>query len=276
MCGSTGAQDQLQQEQIQAYQQAQQMTAKQYENQQAIYGPMAAQFKSILAKGPNAEGFSPEETQALNANVVENTAENYSHAATAVNEQLAARGGGDNPLVSGEEAALKETLAASAAGEQSSEESQVKQASFKAGADQWRAAAGGLEDIAAGQNPVGFENAETGSGSAASTTANDIATQSNSWINAAIGAAGTVAGGFAGRPPCYIAAELWGGWNEPRTVKVRTWMMTRFVHTRAGRVIVPFYARHGEAVARAIRRWPAMRVAFIPLFDWALRKAEKN
>lgn len=197
MCGASAQQEELQQEQMDAYKSAQEMTAKQYSDQQAIYAPMAAQFQSILSKGPNAKGFSDEERNDLNAQAVEGTAENYAHAAKAVNENLAARGGGDNPLVGGEEAQLKELVAASSAGEQSQEESQIKSADYKQGYNEWRDAGAGLEAIAAGDNPLGYENAATSSGSAASTTADDIAKENNSWVNAAIGAAGAVGEGWA-------------------------------------------------------------------------------
>jgi hypothetical protein len=197
MCGSTAAQDQLQGEQLQAYQQAQQLTAEQYANQQALYAPMAAQFQSILSRGPNSKGFSDEEEQALNAQAVEGTAENYEGAAKAVNENLAAEGGGSNPLPSGAQTQLREQVATSSAQEESREEQQIQQADYSQGYNEWENAGAGLESIAAGENPLGYEGAETSSGSAAGTTAEQIAQEENSWENAAIGAVGTVAGGWA-------------------------------------------------------------------------------
>lgn len=193
MCGSTAAQDELQQQQIDFYQQAQAMTAEQYANYKAITAPMQTQFQSIFAKGPNQEGFSSEEKQGLEANVAESTAQNYSNAARAVNEQLAARGGGVNPLTSGPEAQLRQETALSAAREQSREESQIDQADYAQGHSDWKAAAGGLTDIATGTNPVSYENAATSAGSSAEKTASDIASEQNSWVNAAIGAAGSIA-----------------------------------------------------------------------------------
>lgn len=197
MCGSTDAQSQIQQEELDAYQQAQQMTATQYADQQAIYAPMAAQFQSILSKGPSQEGFSTPEDQTLNAQATEGTAENYEHAAQATNEGLAAEGGGMSPLTSGPEAQLKAETALSSAQEQSSEETQIKQANYQQGFNEWQNAGAGLETIASGENPLGYENAATSSGSAVSTTANQIAQEQNSWIDAALGAVGTAAGGWA-------------------------------------------------------------------------------
>jgi hypothetical protein len=192
MCGATGAQYQLQQEQIQAYQQAQQMTAEEYANQQAIYAPMEAQFQAIFALGPNQEGFSPAENATLTSQAVSGTGQNYEQAARAVNEQEAAVGGGNAYTPSGGAEQLKEEVATSAAQSESQQETQIKEAGFQQGYSEWQAAGEGLMSIAAGDNPLGYEQAETGAGSAAANTANQVAQEQNSWINAALGAAGSI------------------------------------------------------------------------------------
>lgn len=195
MCGSTDAQSQIQQEQIDAYKQAQKLTAKQYANQQAIYKPMAAQFQSIFDMGPSQEGFSAEETNNLDAGAIESTATNYGNAATAINENLAALGGGNAPITVGAQEQMKANVATSAAGELSKEQRQIKQANYNQGYQDWLQSAQGLSNIAAGENPLGYEGAATSAGSAAGTTADQIAQEENSWINAAIGAAAGIGEG---------------------------------------------------------------------------------
>jgi hypothetical protein len=197
MSGPTAAQTNLTNEETQAYQQAQQMTAEQYGKQSAIYAQLTPQFESILAKGPNQEGFSAGETEDLNAQAVQGTAQNYNQAAKAVGESVAAEGGGTNPLTSGAQTELKEQVADSAAETESSQESQIKQADYQAGAQQYQNAESGLMEIASGEDPLGFENAETGSAGVANNEANAIATEDDSWINSAIGAAGAIGGGWA-------------------------------------------------------------------------------
>ena len=201
MSGPTQQQQTLGNEQIQAYQQASALTAAQYANQQAIYGPMTAQFQSIFAKGPNQQGFSASEEQGLNAQAVEGTAQNYSQAAKAVGEQTAAEGGGTNPMPTGAQTQLKEEVATSAANNESSQENQIQQANYAQGYNEWQNAGAGLESIAAGENPLGYESAESGAGSAASTTAGQIASEDDSWINAAIGGASSLAGSVASENP---------------------------------------------------------------------------
>ena len=192
MCGATGAQTQIQNEQIAYYQQMQQMTAEQYAAQQAIYGPMAKQFQSIFNAGPNQEGFSQAEKDTLNSQAVEGTAENYQQAARAVNQQLAAQGGGNDYMPSGGNDQLKQEVANSAAGNESQQETQIKMADYQQGYNEWQAAGEGLQAIAAGDNPLGYANATTNSGSAVANTANQIAQEDNSWFNAVLGAAGSL------------------------------------------------------------------------------------
>lgn len=189
MCGATGQQIQLQQEQMDAYQQSQDMLRQEFGNQQAIYGPMAAKFKSIFEAGPSQKGFSAGESQDLETQVIEGTAGNYANAAKAVNEHIAAEGG-TGGMANGAADQLRLETANSAAQEKTREETQLTEANYATGRQQWQQAATGLLDIAAGQNPVNYENASTAAGGAASNTADDIAKEQNSWINAAMGIAG--------------------------------------------------------------------------------------
>lgn len=193
MCGSTGAQGQIQQEQIDAYKQSQEMLQEEFGHQQAIYGPMAAKFQSIFAAGPSQEGFSPGEKQNLESQVIEGTAANYANASKAVGEHLVSEGG-TGAMPSGAADQLRLEAADSSAQEKTREETQLTEADYTTGRQNWQNAATGLMDIAAGQNPVGYENASTSAGSAASTTADQIAKEQNSWVNAALGVAGDLVG----------------------------------------------------------------------------------
>lgn len=74
---------------------------------------------------------------------------------------------------------------------------------------------------------------------------------------------------------CWIAAELYGGWDDPRTDTVRQWIFGTF----ASSGIIPLllakgYMRYGERTAAAIHRWPILRRVFLPLFNRALKKAQ--
>ena len=192
MCGATSTQTALQDEQMAAYKQAQEMAQEEFGKQQAIYAPMAKMFQSIFAAGPGQEGFAPAEKEALHTQIIEGTGQNYAKAARAVNENIAAQGGTGMP--SGGADQLKLDTALSSAQEKTREETQLTTSDYEAGRALWENAGQGLMAIAAGENPLGYERASTEAGSAAGTTADQIAQEQNSWINAAIGAAGSIIG----------------------------------------------------------------------------------
>jgi len=196
--GPTSQQNELGAAQLQAYQTAEQLTQEQYANQQAVYAPLISQFQSIYAKGPSQQGFSGAEDAELNAQAEEGTAENYGNAARAVGESEASRGGGTNPLPTGAETAEQGNIATSAAQEESAQEGQINAANYTQGYNEWQNAGAGLESIAAGENPLGYESNATSAGSAASTTESQIASEDDSWLNAALGAAGGIAGAATG------------------------------------------------------------------------------
>lgn len=203
MCGATGAQQQLQQEDIATLQQYNQEQQQQYANQTALYNTVNSVLQPILKAGPNQEGFSPAEKANLNAQAVEGTAENYQQAARAVNEQLASEGGGNNSITTGGQAQLKEEVANSAAANESQQESQILQADYAQGYSEFQNAEEGEMAIAAGENPLGYMGAVTNQSNAAEKVTNDVATANNSWINAALGAAGAIGGGLAGNPAVF-------------------------------------------------------------------------
>jgi hypothetical protein len=201
MCGASSQQVQLEQEQADFYQNGIEESKTAFSEQQALLAQMEAVYDPILAKGPNQMGYSQDELNDLNGQAVEGTANNYKQAATAVNEQLAAQGGGNIPLTTGGQTQLKAEVASAAAQQQSSEEEQIQQAGYAQGYNEFTQATSALATASGELNPTAYENAATGAGSAAATTANQIAQENNSWINAAIGAAGSIGGAVVNQNP---------------------------------------------------------------------------
>lgn len=88
-----------------------------------------------------------------------------------------------------------------------------------------------------------------------------------------IGAAGTLGG--AAITKCWIAAELWGGWDDPRTELVRSWLTDHVEHFWYGRIVGKAYTRWGRQVATAIQTRRRLRALFQWIFDRALVAAKK-
>lgn len=89
-------------------------------------------------------------------------------------------------------------------------------------------------------------------------------------LGTVLGTAGTLAGA-AGNAFCWIAAEIFGGWHEPRTIAVREWLMQNF----ADHWLLSLYRKYGERTAKAIRRHRSLRWIFTGLCSLALRQARK-
>jgi hypothetical protein len=196
MCASA-EQDTIQSEDIATMQQYDQEMQTQYADQTNLYSQVNSVLQPILQGGPNQEGFTPAEKNNLNEQVVEGTAENYSAAAKAVGESEAAEGGGESELPTGAQDQMKEEVATSAAGLESQEEAQVEQQDYQQGYSEFENAEEGEMAIATGENPLGYAGATTSAESTAGSEANAIASQNNSWINAAVGAGGAIVGGMA-------------------------------------------------------------------------------
>lgn len=113
--------------------------------------------------------------------------------------------------------------------------------------------------------------------------ANDINAQANAsktgWLQNATGIMSSLAQGASGaaslgfKPGCWIAAEVYNGWLDPRVSMVRNWIFGEFAQSFVGWLIAAAYMKWGEQTAEAIRRFPVLRRPFKTLFDCALRKA---
>jgi len=93
-----------------------------------------------------------------------------------------------------------------------------------------------------------------------------------------ISAGGQFAGGYGQglAKGCWVAAELYGGWNEPRAVAVRTWMFHVLHKKWWGWPLVELYVRVGERLANGIRKYPILRRVFLPIFNQALKAARNG
>jgi hypothetical protein len=198
MCGATQAQTQLQTEQADFYQQATQQQQENYGQDQEILGALSKEYSPIFAAGPDQQGFSQAETNNLNTQATEGTATGFNQADKALREQQAATG---VAAPTGAQEAQQAGLASSAANSEAQQKQQIVQANYGQGLQEWQTAAAGLGNVSAQLNPAGYSGAATGAGEAAGNTANQIASENNSWVNAALGAAGAIGTGIVSQNP---------------------------------------------------------------------------
>ena len=198
MCGASKEQKNTYAEQQSFYKEIMDEQHSAYSADQGLLKTLNSVFTPIFVKGPKQEGYTPEQKAELNASVTDQTAQNYKQAAQVVGENMAASGGGNTIFPSAVEQSVKASIATSAAQNESQQRQQIQQASWDQGYQNWLNAGQGMFNVSSQLNPLGYSQQTTNAGSAAASTANQIAQESNSWINAAIGAAGMAAGGWAG------------------------------------------------------------------------------
>jgi hypothetical protein len=201
MCGPSAAQNTVQADQINLTNQIMSENSTVFGESQGILQTLNSTYAPILAQGPNQTGFSNAEDTSLNTEATDQTAENFSQAQRTLQENQDAQGGGNNFEPGGEEASEDESLAATAESSQSAEQSQILQANYTQGRQNFNTAAGVLGGVATTLNPVGTASTAVSSGAAAATTANTIAAQSNSIWTSVLGALGGVAGEAVGDIP---------------------------------------------------------------------------
>ncbi len=117
------------------------------------------------------------------------------------------------------------------------------------------------------------------SGQVANDVNAEVSADKQGWLQNAEGVINTLSGAATGagalgfKPGCWIAAEVYAGWFDPRVNLVRGWIFGPFAQTRIGGIAARAYLRFGERVAGLIRRHELLRAPFRALFDVALRKA---
>jgi hypothetical protein len=167
-------------------------------------------YSPIVAAGPDQQGFGPQELAALHTQAGEGVGANYAKASQALNNTLAARGGGNEVLPTGSEAQLRATLASSAANQLSNEELGITRANFATGRQNWEKATAGLDALSRDYNPTAFGELATGANREAFNEASKIQDMKNQkeasiagGITSVLGSAltfgaGALGGGFAG------------------------------------------------------------------------------
>lgn len=124
------------------------------------------------------------------------------------------------------------------------------------------------------QQPIlGFSNNLTqGLQGLRSTNASSTSTQSQSGgPNPFLQGLGTGASVFASMGGfCWVAAELYGGWFEPKTINAR-----RFFQFKAPKWMLKLYIKHGEKFAHFISNKPILKAMIKPLFDLFAKLGEE-
>lgn len=253
--------------------------------QTADYGTTFAEQQQVLnsvktrmqAEATNPLGYTPAQLAIQRTGINENFANAAkqalgSAAAFGAAHGSADIGGGATGQIAGEIGGAAATGAAQARASLAQQNEALKQENkWKAlsGLDTVGAQYGGAAGTAIG-SVSGVADASTQAGSGV-LAAKQAGWDQLSGVLSGISGLATAASGFKGLG-CWVAAAIYGGWDEPRTVLVRSYIFGEFSTTWYGSLLARIYIKIGERIAKI----PFLVRALTPLFNLALRKAQEK
>lgn len=178
--------------QTQLTQQMSQNYAALFSGQQNILKSLTSAFTPTLNAGANQYGFNQAEDTALRTAAGEKTAQTFAQSERALQNNLAARGGGNTLLPSGAEGQLEAENYNQAAAQESNQNLGITEAGYNVGRQNYTQAAGALTSAA------GLENPTAAGGVLSQTAQNAFGAQTKVSEDNNAGSFGAIAGGLLG------------------------------------------------------------------------------
>lgn len=200
MCGATSQQKAAESAQADLASEMSKDFATEFGQNQAILGSLTSALEPIITAGPNQQGFSPTELNALNSQAVNSTAIGAQNASVAAANKEATAGGGSAAIPSGANQQINAMVNNSAAQNLSNEQNQIAQSNYATGRQNFFTAEG---ELAAA--PGTLENPTTAAGSAATNSnsawmsdATQIQQANDQWVGDLFGMIGSIGGAALG------------------------------------------------------------------------------
>lgn len=191
-CGATSAQKTLATTSTSAYNTALSQAQQIFGSASGAFSTLMKSFSPTIAAGPGQNGFNAQQTSNLNSQAITQTGQSYKNAKQALGEAQATSNG---VAPGGANIAQNDSLVEGAANQTANQLSQITQAGYAQGNQNYNAAVTGAENatgvFSAATNATG---AATGSGNTASTATNNVAQANQGPWQLAAGALGGVVG----------------------------------------------------------------------------------
>jgi|ERR1700721_508625 len=175
--GASAAENNLADSQSKFYQALQGDLSQTFSGQNAILSTLNNSVSPIVNAGPNQFGFSTGETNVLNSQAIQGTAQQYANASQALRAQQAAVGGGNTLLPSGVASQQQAALASAGANQGSNELLGIQQAGYQQGNANYNNAVSQLGGVAKTYDPTAYAGAANQAGSSAFSSASTIQQQ---------------------------------------------------------------------------------------------------
>jgi hypothetical protein len=251
--------------------------ATDFSENQALMNNLTGNLGSIIAAGPGQQGFTPQELAAQNSQAINAAAAGNQKAQVAIGEN-AAKGSATPGIESGITQAERSAAATTEDTGLANTEANITNANYATGRQNYWNAVGEQEKA-----PGAFEepsteaaNAVTGANKVTGEQAN--ANEQNSMgtqlLGLGEGLASNAATAFAGG--CWVAAEVFDGWDDPRVSEARNfifnvWAKESFI----GSLVAKLYLKIGKHFAKIVRQHAGLRRLLKPIFEIAVRKNQK-
>lgn len=194
-CGASSQQTDTYNQQTQLSQQIMQQGQEVFGDSSQVFSDLVSSLAPTVAAGPNQEGFSAAENSALQSQAITNAGVAYKNAKAATGDAISAQGGGNTSLTSGANVGIEANLASSAAQNTADQLNTINLNDYATGRQNYDTA---VSDFAGTPNvfnaATNVDNSATGALNGQANTANEIASQNNSWIQAVSGALGNIGG----------------------------------------------------------------------------------
>jgi hypothetical protein len=198
MCGASTQQTEIANEQQSLGSTLQSNYNQQFAAQSGVLQNLNNIYTPIAEAGPNQQGFGGQELAALNTQSGEGVGANYAKASQALNNTLGAQGGGNEYLPNGAQAALKGSLASSAANQLSQQQTQITEANYGQGRQNYNQATAGLQALGQQYNPTGFAGQATGANTAGFNEQMENSQETSQEFGEIAGGVGSLMGGVTG------------------------------------------------------------------------------
>lgn len=175
MCGPSGAQKQIANEQSGFFSQLQNSYAANFGANSAILSSLTNALEPILQGGPNQQGFSQAENAALTGSAINNAA------AANRNAQVIAgsAAGGNTGVTTGGQKQLQAQIASGVGNNLSNNLNSINLANYAQGRQNFFGAESALGGVAAGYNPIAYAGAANNAGGQAFNEATQIRNMQN-------------------------------------------------------------------------------------------------
>lgn len=254
-----------------------------YSQFEGLQSSLMNTLSPIVNAGPSQYGFSTGETNALNSSAINAGAASTNNAQVAANQQIIAANGGSAAVPTGAQEELMQQADLSGAQSTASALNNIQLEGYQQGTTNYNNALSGEMSILSADNPNAWASSTTSAGSAATGSVNALTSAEeadNSWETALSGAIGGIGSTVLGasklaNPTCWVAAELYGGWDDPRTDLIREWIHQVYSKTLVGEIFYELYIEYGARYADYIKTHKYHRKAAKALFDRFLKKAQR-